>query len=201
MAEHLMAEHLMATQLSHVHAEIKDVFDLKGRMGNTQYLDFLYPDEIPINKMKGRDLFGRSFIILKVGIYDIKKRTLKKTGQVFFQRYPRTNLTHPSYFYNWQGASLDGEFLQTGGGINEAQLKLICNIVKNKKIRVKSEHRVCKFRDQDRKEIASMDYWEDHAARVIQRQFIKCRYDPKYTICKKIVNRQFNEYLNGPNDS
>ena len=201
MAEHLMAEHLMATQLSHVHAEIKDVFDLKGRMGNTQYLDFLYPDEIPINKMKGRDLFGRSFIILKVGIYDIKKRTLKKTGQVFFQRYPRTNLTHPSYFYNWQGASLDGEFLQTGGGINEAQLKLICNIVKNKKIRVKSEHRVCKFRDQDRKEIASMDYWEDHAARVIQRQFIKCRYDPKYTICKKIVNRQFNEYLNGADDS
>ena len=41
----------MTTQLSHVHAEIKDVFDLKGRMGNTHYLDFLYPDEIPKNKM------------------------------------------------------------------------------------------------------------------------------------------------------
>jgi len=191
----------MITQLSQAHVEIKDVFDLKGRIGNTHYLDFLYPDEIPKNKMKGRDIFNRDFIILKVGIYDYNLGTLKKTGQVFFQRYPRSELTHPSYFYNWQGATLDGEFLQTGGGINEAQTKLICDIVNNKKIMVESKHRVCKFREYDRKEIASMDYWEDQAARVIQRQFLKCRYDPKYTICKKIVNRQFTEYLNGTDDS
>ena len=190
----------MITQLSQVHDRIKDVFDLKGRMGNTHYLDFLYPDEIPKNKMKGRDIFDRDFIILKVGIYDYNRQTLKKTGQVFFQRYPRSELTHPSYFYNWQGATLDGEFLQTGGGISEAQIKLICDIVNNKKIMVESKHRVCKFRENDRKEIASMDYWEDWAARVIQRQFLKCRYDPRYTMCKKIVNRQFNEYLNGTDD-
>ena len=134
----------MITQLSQVHDMIKDVFDLTGRMGNTHYLDFLYPDEIPKNKMKGCDMFDRDFIILKVGIYD--------------------------------------------------------DIVNNKKIKVESKHRVCKFRDYDRKEIASMDYWEDWAARIIQRQFIKCRYNPKYTICKKIVNRQFNEYLNGADD-
>ena len=191
----------MITQLSQAHAEIKDEFDLKGRMGNTQYLDFLYPDEIPKNKMKGRDIFNRDFIILKVGIYDYNLGTLKKTGQVFFQRYPRSELTHPSYFYNWQGATLDGEFLQTGGGINRDQIKLICDIVNNKKIMVESKHRVCKFRENDKKEIASMDYWEDQAARVIQRQFLKCRYDPRYTICKKIVNRQFTEYLNGTDDS
>tara|TARA_B100000242_G_C43002976_1_gene466033 strand:+ start:647 stop:1222 length:576 start_codon:yes stop_codon:yes gene_type:complete len=191
----------MITQLSQAHDRIKDEFDLKGRMGNTHYLDFLYPDEIPKNKMKGRDIFDRDFIILKVGIYDYNRQTLKKTGQVFFQRYPRSELTHPSYFYNWQGATLDGEFLHTGGGISEAQIKLICDIVNNKKIMVESKHRVCKFRENDRKEIASMDYWEDWAARVIQRQFLKCRYDPKYSICKKIVNRQFNEYLNGTDDS
>tara|TARA_B100001093_G_scaffold515387_1_gene591609 strand:+ start:212 stop:787 length:576 start_codon:yes stop_codon:yes gene_type:complete len=191
----------MVTQLSHIHAQINDIYDLKGRMGNTQYLDFLYPDEIPKNKMKGCDMFGRDFIILKVGIYDYNLRTLKKTGQVFFQRYPRTNLTHPSYFYNWQGGYLDGEFLKTGSGLNAEQLKLICDIVNNKKIKVGSKHRVCKFRDHDKKEIACMDYWEDKAARVIQRQFIKCRYDPKYTICKKIVNRQFDEYLNRNNET
>ena len=190
----------MITQLSQAHDMIKDEFDLKGRMGNTHYLDFLYPDEIPKNKMKGRDIFDRDFIILKVGIYDYNRQTLKKTGQVFFQRYPRSELTHPSYFYNWQGATLDGEFLQTGGGINRDQIKLICDIVNNKKIMVESKHRVCKFRENDRKEIASMDYWEDWAARVIQRQFLKCRYDPRYTMCKKIVNRQFNEYLNGTDD-
>jgi hypothetical protein len=191
----------MVTQLSHIHTQIEDIYDLKGRMGNTQYLDFLYPDEIPKNKMKGCDMFGRDFIILKVGIYDYNLRTLKKTGQVFFQRYPRTNLTHPSYFYNWQGGYLDGEFLKTGSGLNAIQIQLICDIVNNKKIKVESKHSVCKFSEIDKKEIASMDYWEDKAARVIQRKFIKCRYDPKYTICKKIVNRQFDEYLNGTNET
>ena len=191
----------MATQLSQVHSQIVDIYDLKGRMGNTQYIDFLYPDEIPKNKMKGCDIFDRNFIILKVGIYDYNLETLKKTGQVFFQRYPMTDLTHPSYFYNWQGASLDGEFLQTGGGLNAEQIKLICDIVNNKKIIIESKHRVCKFRDSDKKEIASMDYWEDKAARIIQRQFIKCRYNPKYTICKKIVNRQFDEFLDATNDT
>ena len=45
----------------------------------------------------------------------------------------------------------------------------------------------------DEKFIASMDYWEDRAARIIQRQFIKCRYTPTYTICKKksSANRAF----------
>ncbi len=96
----------MITQLSQVHDRIKDEFDLNGRMGNTHYLDFLYPDEIPKNKMKGRDIFDRDFIILKVGIYDYNRGVLKKTGQVFFQRYPRSELTHPSYFYNWQARLL-----------------------------------------------------------------------------------------------
>ena len=42
----------MTTQLSHVHAKIMNVYDLKGMMGNTQYIDFLFPNEIPFNKMK-----------------------------------------------------------------------------------------------------------------------------------------------------
>ncbi len=179
--------------------KIDHVYDLEGRMGNTHYIDFLFPDEIKYNKMKGTDIFTRNFMILKVGIYDEIKKKLIKTGQVFFQRYPPTNLTHPSYFYNWQGGSLDGEFLQTGGGINKDQIDLIGDIIDNKLIKIETKHRVCKFRQGDIKFIASMDYWEDKAARVIQKQFIKCMYKPNYTICKNVLNRQFSEYLENIN--
>ena len=48
------------------------------------------------NKMKGRDIFDRDFIILKVGIYDYNV-DLKKLDRYFF-RYARTELTHPSTF-------------------------------------------------------------------------------------------------------
>ena len=92
-------------------------------------------------------------------------------------------------------------FLQTGGGINEAQIKLICDIVNNKKIMVESKHRVCKFRDNDRKGNCFNGLLGRPGCAIIQRQFLKCRYNPKYTICKKIVNRQFTEYLNGTDDS
>ena len=173
---------------------IKHVFSLEGRMGNTHYIDFLFPNEIPFNKVKGVDIFTRDFIILKVGIYDRNTKKLHITGQVFFQRYPKTELTHPSYFYNWQGGYLDGEFLKTGGGISLAQIKLLGDIIDNKIVEVKKEHRVCKYKNGDSKQIASMDYWEERAARIIQKQFLKCRYDPKYTICRNVVNRQFDEY-------
>jgi len=171
-------------------SKIENVFDLEGRMGNTHYIDFLYPNDVPYNKVKGKDIFDRNFIILKVGIYDLKKNKLQKTGQVFFQRYPNTNLTHPSYFYNWQGATLDGEFLLTGGGINLEQIKLISDIVDNKLVKLEEHHKPCKFRSGDNKLIASMDYWEDHSARIIQKQYRK--YKNKF-------NNQLDEYLNTNN--
>ena len=46
----------------------------------------------------------------------------------------------------------------------------------------------------------SLDYWEDNAARVIQKNFLICRYNPKYAFCRKILNRQFDEYTNGISD-
>tara|TARA_B100000989_G_C19515264_1_gene461281 strand:+ start:886 stop:1461 length:576 start_codon:yes stop_codon:yes gene_type:complete len=184
----------MINQLMYCLPKIKHEYDLKCRLGNTQYIDFLFPNEIPYNKMKGTDLFGRSFIILKVGVLDLKRDKFVKTGQVFFQRYSPTNLTHPSYFYNWQGASLDGEFIRTGGGIGPPQIDLITDIVGNKLILLKEEHRACKFRNGDCKVIASMDYWENRAARIIQKYFIRARYDPKYKICQNVLNRQFDEY-------
>jgi len=185
----------MALQIVHNLEKIEHEFDLKGRIGHTEYIDFLFPNEVPYNKVKGTDIFNRPFIILKVGIYDLKKFKLKKTGQVFFQRYSITNFTPHSNFYNWQSASLDGEFISTGGGINKDQIKLISDIVDNKLVKLEDKHRACKLYDDDIKIIASMDYWEARAARIIQKQFLKCRYDPEFTLCKKIINRQFDEYL------
>ena len=184
----------MINQLINNLSKIKHVYDLQGRMGNTHYIDFLFPDEIPYNKMKGIDIFHRNVIILKVGILDLKRNKFRRTGQVFFQRYSPTNMTHPSYFYNWQSASLDGEFLRTGGGINGAQIELISDIVNNKLVLLKEEHRACKCYNSDCKVIASMDYWEDRAARKIQKYFLRARYVPKYTLCQNVLNRQFNEY-------
>jgi hypothetical protein len=186
----------MSTNIASNLNKIQHTFDLNGRVGLTDYIDFLTPKEIPYNKVKGIDLYRRPFIILKVGIYDLKTTKFYKTGQVFFQRYSPSYLSHPYNFYSWQGASLDGEFLETSGGISPAQIKLIGDIVDNKLVKINEEHRGYKVKSHDDKVIASMDYWEDNAARVIQKNFLICRYNPKYAFCRKILHRQFDEYIN-----
>ena len=174
--------------------KIKNEYDLKCRLGNTQYIDFLFPNEIPYNKMKGRDLFERSFIILKIGILNLKTGDFIKKGQVFFQSYSPTSLTHPSYFYNWQAASLDGEFINTDRGLTTPQIQLITDIVNNKLILLNEDHFPTNFSLGDCLVIASMDYWEDRAARTIQKYFLKARYNPNYKICQHVLNRQYDEY-------
>ena len=169
-------------------------------MGLTEYIDFLTPEEVPYNKVKGIDMYRRPFIILKVGIYDLKNTKLYKTGQVFFQRYSPSYLPHPCYFYG-KGHHFEGSFIDTVGGINKHQIKLISDIVDNKLVKFHEDHRGVGVLNDDEKFIASMDYWENSAARVIQKNFLICRYNPKYALCRKILNRQFDEYVGGISDN
>jgi hypothetical protein len=38
---------------------VNNVYDLGGRMGSTDYIDFLTKKEVPKNLMKGVDCYGR----------------------------------------------------------------------------------------------------------------------------------------------
>jgi hypothetical protein len=168
---------------------IKNIFDLNGRMGITDYIDFLKQDEVPKNIMKGVDCYGRKFITIKLGGYDLDDNRFFRSGQVFFQRY--------SGYPDIVGADFEGIFIWTTGGTNEEQYKLINDLIMGKVIKLKDEHHVnSSIKDGI---VASMDYWEDKSARIIQKNWIICRYNPKYKICKKILNLQFNDYENGKN--
>ena len=72
-------------------------------------------------------------------------------------------------------------FIWTTGGTRPEQYQLINDLVDGKLVEVKEEHRFNsgKFNCI----IASMDYWENHFAKVIQKNFLISRYN-RYTICK-----------------
>ena len=161
---------------------VHDTFDLGGRMGTPT--DFLTHDEVPKNVMKGIDCYGRRFLTLKVGGYDLDNMKFFKTGQVFFERY---NDAPPL-----SGQFGDSMFIWTTGGTAK-QYQLINDLVDGKVVKIKEEHRFnsSKFNCI----IANMD-WENYYAKVIQKNFRIARYNPKYTMCKNILNRQFDEYLN-----
>lgn len=166
---------------------VHDVFDLKGRMGVTDYIDFLKRDEVPKNVMKGVDCYGRRFLTMKIGGIDLKTNEFFKTGQVFFERYTGERSIASGNF--------EGIFIWTTGGTTPIQYKLINDLVDGKLVKLEEEHR---FNSSDCNVIvATMDYWENHYARIIQRNWKMCRYNPNYAICKKKLNEQYDEYING----
>ena len=168
---------------------IPDTLDLGGRMGTTDYIDFLTRDEVPKNVMKGIDCFKRKFITMKIGGIDLDNMKFFRSAQVFFERY-----TGAPYI---AGADFEGMFIWITGGARPIQYQLINDLVDGKLVKIVEEHR---FNSSKHNVIlANMDYWENHFARLIQKNWKICRYNPKYNICKKILNEQFDEYLKGIN--
>ncbi len=166
---------------------VKDVYDLGDRMGTTDYIDFLTQDEVPKNIMSGYDCYQRRFITLKVGGYDLDSKKFFRTGQVFFQRY-----SDEPYI---AGADFEGLFIWITGGARPAQYQLINDLVDKKVVKIKEEHRFNSSKNNCI--IASMDYWEEKAAKVIQKFWRNCYYHPEHKVRQKILNRQFDDYSSG----
>lgn len=61
-------------------------YNIGTRVGHTEYIDFLLPDELPYPIMQGYDIFKRKFIAFKY-IQNQKLRVF-----TFFQRYLHNNL-------------------------------------------------------------------------------------------------------------
>ena len=166
---------------------VKDIYDLGDRMGTTDYIDFLTQKEVPKNVMTGKDSYGRRFITLKIGGFDLDTNKFFRSGQVFFERY-----SNEPYI---AGADFEGQFIWITGGARPAQYKLINDLVDNKPVRIKEEHRFNS--NKYNCIIASMDYWEKLAAMKIQKFWLHCYYHPDHKVRKNIIKRQFDEYENG----
>ena len=168
---------------------VPDTYDLGGRMGHTDYIDFLTQDEVPKNMTKGTDRYGRKFLTMKIGGIDLDGNKFFRSAQVFFQRY-----TDSPYIAS---ADFEGSFIHTFGGATPLQYQLINDLVDGKLVKIKEEHRFNSSRCNVI--IASMDYWEDRFSKIIQRNWFISRYNPRYTICKKILNEQYDEYSSNLN--
>jgi len=131
--------------------KIKNTFDLKNRMGYTDYIDFLQEEEVPKNIMAGFDKYSRPFITLKVGIINKDTGEFTRRQEVFFQRYSDSPL--------WMGAYFEGQFLNTSGGMSAEQKKLIDDLICNKTIIIEESHRPF-FNINIGDIIANMDVWE-----------------------------------------
>jgi hypothetical protein len=150
------------------------ILDLGNREGWTQYIDFIKWEEVDYPFMKGRDKYNRYFIVVKMIINE------KKIMQTYFQRY--TSGT------GWMGCGhATTNLLETPGCMKQKQIELVNEIIKDNNPIVKEEHIPCLDSFINSK-VSLYDEKKIYAAIVIQKAWIKCRYDPKYLMCQQVQN-------------
>lgn len=172
------------------------ILDIGRRKGATDYIDFINYQEVNQPVMKGTDIYGRDFIVLKFVIDNICGM------QTFFQRY--------SDSYNlWMGCGPGDEILMnTIGGIKQIQAELIRNIINNGISIITEEHQPNHLYEFKGKKVILYDKKKWNAAIIIQKAFKLCRYNPNYEMCHKIQikyhqtiikERNRNTYINSVN--
>ena len=157
-------------------------YDVGNRNGQTDYIDYLKWDEITEPVMKGIDIFGRHFVVVKMKIDN------KLFMETYFQRY-----TNDSRWMSCGHAT--SRFLNTGGtGLDENQIQLLKSIIQGVSIEIKNEHRT-DYPYYNGKIVKLYDEKKENAAKVIQEQWKKCRYNPKYRMCSIIQLKNLDTIL------
>ncbi len=164
------------------------ILNIGDRMGVTGYLDFIKGEEITSPVMKGRDIYGRKFFVIKVIINNII------CMQTFFQRYN-------DIVELWMGASVGGynSLLETVGGMKYCQVELLKDIIEGKKVKFKEAHRPNCLLSSSlgtlsnpvlNKNIILYDEKKWNAANTIKNCWEKSRYDPAYSMCRRIISEK-----------
>lgn len=112
-------------------SDIKNILDIKDKRGNTDYIDFIKQSDVTTSLTKGIDVFKRPFLIL-LGIlhFDSGDEVDIEVFQTFFQRYTNNQTL-------WVGCGHRGiNLMETSGGMSEAQITLLQELIINKKVTV-----------------------------------------------------------------
>ena len=154
------------------------ILNIEDRIGYTQYIDFIKWDEFTNPIIKGYDIFGRKFVVIKMIINDIK------IMQTFFQRH--------SFGRLWMGCGhATVNLIDTSSGMSNEQFNLISQIINKEKVKIRSEHRpvLDSFIDNY---VVLYNEIKWNAAIKIQKAWRTCRWNPEYIMCANISLKKIN---------
>tara|TARA_B110001469_G_C9637351_1_gene319755 strand:+ start:2287 stop:2820 length:534 start_codon:yes stop_codon:yes gene_type:complete len=164
------------------------ILNIKNKVGDTSYIDFITKEQMTSNIMWGTDLYNRYFITINMNIdSDNKYNKAMDLMQTFFERY--TNSSNL-----WMGTGHHGvQLIDTYGGMNDIQFKLIQDIIDNNLIKITKEHQPCQGSFID-KHVCNRNVY--NAILKIQRAWRLCRYSPDYKMCERVQMNNLDEILN-----
>ena len=157
------------------------VLDVYNMYGSTGYIDFITMEEVTSPIMWGVDSCRRHFIVLKLMIEG------KIILQTIFHRYSDDE-------YLWRGCghgTLNPLLFEPKNRIDTLQITLLLAVMRGETVRITEEH--CGWSNYVGKDVCLFDEKKWDAAKVIQKYWIKCRYDPSYKMCEKVQIRKLKD--------
>lgn len=156
-----------------------DIGKMIGDINNLDWMDF--------EKMENDITFGTSimdekiFLIVKYAI-EISKNNFKKGVQCFVYDFNR-----------WTTLENGINFMEIDMKMSPSQFNLVKNMITEKIGTVKEIHKPL-GNNYIGKKIAILSLWEKiKAVRKIERNWLICRYDPRYKMCEKVLFNNIEE--------
>tara|TARA_Y100000593_G_C4190896_1_gene276834 strand:+ start:51 stop:602 length:552 start_codon:yes stop_codon:yes gene_type:complete len=154
-----------------------------GDINNLDWMDF--------EKLKDDICFGTDISSKKIFLviqYEIKlhnKRKLKNY-QCFIRNIKSQN--DP-----WTSNVNTAPFINTRFGLTYFQKKMISNIIEGKIVTITPNHFPCDTKHIGKK-IATPETWrKKRAVEIIERNWLICRYDPRYKMCETVLMNNIEE--------
>ena len=151
------------------------IHDIGRKVGFTDYIDFIQLKDVDHPFMKGTDVYCRKFIVVKMIV-----NNEVKIMDTYFQRY-----TDNTRYWMACGHATKHTLLNTvGTGLIPEQIELLKKILSGETVKLEEKHNT-DFGNFIGDYVRLYNERGD-AAKVIQKYWKECRYNPKYKMCQKI---------------
>ena len=157
------------------------VLDVGNMCGSTSYIDFITMEKVTSPIMWGVDSCRRHFIVLKLMIEG------KIILQTIFQRYKDDE-------YLWRGCghgTLNPLLFESDNRIDTPQITLLLSVMRGETVRITEEH--CGGSNYVGKDVCLFNQEKWDAAKLIQKNWKLCRYDPSYKMCERVQLHNLND--------
>ena len=161
-----------------------------GDINNLDWMDF---ENLERDIMTGSGVNSEThFLVIKYELQLNKKKYLKNFQCFFQSRKENKDL--------WISNLNSIPFINARFGLTACQKKLISNIIDGKIVTITPNHFPCENKYVG-KEVATPETWRKRrAVEIIERNWLICRYDPRYKMCETVLMNNIeearNEYLN-----
>lgn len=113
-----------------------------------------------------------------------------KIMETYFQRH-----TYNLNFWMACGHATRGFFNTCGTGLIKEQIELLKKVINGENVLIEKKHNT-KYGDFIGDYVRLFDEKKENAAKIIQRNWKQCRYNPKYKMCEKIQYGELVEICN-----